>query len=120
MSSGSLKLFVDPTHPLETRISMGSLGDVKIQLPEVQLLAIYLVSGLLIHVIFSMVFFPFEKYGKELILCCEDLDHIASNVFLKQSHAGGQPGVPPWPDSPMDPGVGPIMAHVQGGPQGSK
>lgn len=62
-----------------------------------------------------MVFFPFEKYGKKLILFLEDLDHVASNVFLKQSRLGG---LPTRPDSPLDPGVGPIMAHVQDSPQG--
>lgn len=75
---------------------------------------IYPVSGLLTHVIFSTVFFPLEKHGKKLILCLEELDHIASNMFLKQSRLGGQPGVPARPDSPLGPGVGPVRAPVRG------
>lgn len=72
VSSSSLKLFVGSTVPSGDQTSMGSLGDVKTQLPEVQPGAIYLVSGLLTHVIFSTAFFPFENYGKKLILCLED------------------------------------------------
>lgn len=60
MSNGSLKPFVVSTLPLETR-SPRFTGGVETQFPEVQLEAIYLVSGLLTHVIFSMVFFPFQK-----------------------------------------------------------
>lgn len=41
------------------------------------------------RVIFSVAFFPFEKYGKKLILCIEDLDHIASDMFLKQDSGLG-------------------------------
>lgn len=58
------------------------------QLPEVQLVAIYLVSGLLTQAIFSTVFFPFQKYGKKLILCLEDLDLTVSKTSLKQNSLG--------------------------------
>lgn len=92
---------------------MGSPG-VWNPAPELQLVAIYLVSGLLTHVIFSKVFFPFQKYGKKLILCLEDLDHILSNTSLKESSLGGQTGVPAQPDSPL---AGPVTAHVPVGPK---
>lgn len=118
MSNSGLKLFADFTLSLETRVWMGSPGDMDTQLPEVQLAAIYLVSGLLTHVIFSIVFFPFQKYGKKLILCLQDLDHIVSNMSPKQSNPGGQPGVPARPDSLLDTGVGPNTARVEGSPKG--
>lgn len=114
MSRGHLKLSIGSTLPLQTRPPVGSPG-VRNPAPKLQLLAIYLVSGLLIHVIFSKVFFPFQKYGRKLILCLEDLDHIVSNTSLKQSSLGGQTGVPVLPDSRL---AGPIAAHIRGSPKG--
>lgn len=39
-----------------------------------------------------MAFFPFENYGKKLILCTEDLGHVASDMFLKQNGRGAVSG----------------------------
>ena len=61
--------------------------------------------------------FPFKNNGKKLILCLEDLGHIVSKMSLKQSSLGEQPAVPAGLDSPRDPGIGSLTAHVRGSPK---
>jgi hypothetical protein len=75
--------------PLGDHSSLDSLGSVQTQLQlSACLSCFWLVGSGWPNVIFSLLFFPFQKNGKKLILGSEDLDHIASNTSLKWSSLG--------------------------------
>lgn len=92
MSSGSFRLLVDCTAPWSQDPDGGEGEGAGCEHSLRCSLAILSCFWLADRVIFSVAFFPFEKYGKKLILCIEDLDHIASDMFLKQNGLGAVSG----------------------------
>ena len=117
VSNGSFKSFAGSSHPLETKTSKVHQGVWRPSSPMCSwwLFILFLACWSMLYLAWCS--FPFKNNGKKLILCLEDLGHIVSKMSLKQSSLGEQPAVPAGLDSPQDPGIGSLTAHVRGSPK---